>query len=144
MTTLLQDPLFDDEPATPKPTPKPAHTYAHPRAPRRNPDFRAEFCTPICITCGNPEHPDGRQHCWPTCSTLCQHVAQPHRTDVCLTTTRAAAQIVTSPYSGHTIAIVRECPHCGRAHAHAPTPGTHHRISGCRRPYILHIPEVTS
>ena len=135
MTALLQDALFGD------PTPSPAkRTHAHPRAPRRDPEFRALQCQPQCIVCGNPEHPDGLQHCYPACTVLCQHVAQPHKTDVCLITARAAAEIRTSAYSGHAIAVV-QCPHCDKPHQHTPTPGVRYAIAGCRLPYIVRTAE---
>lgn len=139
-TALLDQPALWDEPATDTQPTQPKKTHAHPRPPRRNPDFRALPCQPECIICGHPEHPDGLQYCQPSCTVLCQHVAQPHRADICLTTVHVTATVHTSPHSGHAIAAVA-CPHCGRLHPHTPNPGTRYRISGCGKPYIVHTPE---
>jgi hypothetical protein len=59
---------------------------------------------------------------------------------VCIITARAAGEIRTSAYSGHTIAVV-QCPHCDKPHPHTPAPGARYAIAGCRKPYILNIKE---
>lgn len=145
MTPLLQDALFDTLPAAPSAKAKPQ--LGHPAPPRRDPEHRAAPCNPTCLVCGNPEPPEQPDRCETCpavpgrrCATLCDHVAQPYKTDVCLITTRVDAEILTSPHSGHTIAATT-CPHCGERHSHSPNPGTHYRVGQCGQPYIVHTPE---
>lgn len=146
---LTEDRLFDLTPANPLRTNLPAipnKVTRHRKAPRRNPDHRAAPCNPVCVVCGRPEpdpQPDQCHTCPATpgrrCATLCDHTNQPYRADICITTVRTTAAIHTSPHSGHTIAVVAACPHCGGQHPHAPNPGTHYLISACAKPYIVHI-----
>ncbi|MET8334400.1 hypothetical protein [Streptosporangium canum] len=147
MTTLTEA-LFDLAPAIPVPRPPatPQHrTHAHTSRPRRNPEHRAAPCNPTCITCGHPEHPEGLHYCHPTCLLLCEHTNEASLADVCIVTTHVTAELITSPHTGKQHAVIT-CPHCERTHRHAPTPGRHHRISSCGRPYIVHLaaPEATA
>ncbi|WP_162794728.1 hypothetical protein [Nonomuraea lactucae] len=65
---------------------------------------------------------------------------QPHNADICITLTRADAHIVISPATGYMLLHVKECPHCGNTHWHAPLDHPH-RTAHCGKPYILNIKE---
>jgi hypothetical protein len=72
---------------------------------------------------------------------LCAHTEEPSLADICIVLTHVQAELIESPHTGKQHAVLT-CPHCERTHRHAPTPGRHHRISSCGKPYIVHLAET--
>lgn len=68
-------------------------------------------------------------------------MAQPHKADICITLTRTDAHIVISSATGYMLLHVKNCPHCGGNHAHAPLDHPHRTAPCTGKPYILNIKE---
>ncbi|MBO3751567.1 hypothetical protein J5X84_36305 [Streptosporangiaceae bacterium NEAU-GS5] len=145
MTTLVQDGLWD---LAPEPLPTPAGTRTRPRRvpihtpqPHRTKEFRDQPCDPACLICGKPE---GRGLCHPRCTVVCSHNREPWRAEICLITTKITARLVegarTAISRRRELAVVDQCPTCGRLHWHPPTYGLHLRIPPCGIPYLVHLP----
>ncbi|MEV4179915.1 hypothetical protein AB0J28_00530 [Streptosporangium canum] len=94
------------------------------------------FCNPRCIVCRR--HEDNGL-CRP-CSVVCGRPLHSTPVEVCLTTTHVTAR----PAGDRLIAVT--CPWCSRTHWHSAAVASPYRISGCGRPYIVHLtaPEATA